>query len=241
MNARTVSVAGAWGPGLVLTILLLAACTAAEPTARRVVFSPTPAPTSEPAPAEPDAAPAEAPPPPQPTPDPEPTPPPTLEVPYSVDVRVPDGDDFAPLLAATMSDPRGWIRAGYVLYEDPGAPYTVVLAEGDEVDELCLPYETGGRFSCQNGPVVAINADRWRHAVEGWPLDLTAYRVMLLNHEMGHLVGQRHVPCTPGEHAPVMYQQSGGLGECLANPWPLEAEIETAARHDQPIAPGYGE
>ena len=58
-----------------------------------------------------------------------------------------------------------------------------------EVDALCLPYDTYGRFSCQNGPIVALNADRWRTAVDSWPATLDEYRAMLVNHEVGHLLG----------------------------------------------------
>jgi hypothetical protein len=165
-----------------------------------------------------------------------------VEVRYRVHVRVADAPEFADVLARTMADPRGWSRAGFKVTQDPGAEYRVVLAEGPEVDALCRPYDTGGEFSCQNGPVVALNAERWREGVPHWRLGLHAYRVMLLNHEMGHLLGQRHRPCPGGgQPAPVMYQQSGGLGGCVGNPWPLDLEIERASRHDMKLAPAYGE
>lgn len=159
-----------------------------------------------------------------------------------MEVLAAGGQDFASLLSQTMADPRGWSAAGFDVREDAAAPYVVVLAEGPDVDRLCHPYEVGGEFSCQNGAVVAINAERWREAVKGWPRDLTSYRQMLLNHEMGHLLGQRHRPCPGrGRLAPVMFQQSGGLAGCRANPWPLREELERAARHDLKLAPGYGE
>ena len=146
------------------------------------------------------------------------------------------------MLAATMADPHGWVRAGFIVREHRGALYRVVLAEGHEVDELCKPYDTGGEFSCQNGPTVAINAERWRHGVEHWPYDLNSYRTMLLNHEMGHLLGQHHRDCpAPGRPAPVMQQQSASLKGCRANPWPTRAEIARAARHDLKLAPAFGE
>lgn len=120
------------------------------------------------------------------------------------------------------------------------APFTIVLAEGDAVDRLCLPYDTYGQYSCQNGPVVALNADRWRTATPKWTGDLVTYRRMLVNHEVGHLLGQRHprVQCTtPGQPAPIMNQQSTELSGCLPNPWPLDHEVAAAARHDAPLAP----
>ena len=162
-----------------------------------------------------------------------------------VDRRVDDEatSDFAVVVAETLTDARGWQAAGYEFRFDlRTAPYTIVLAEGPEVDELCLPYDTFGLYSCQNGPVVALNADRWRLATPEWTGDLATYKQMLVNHEIGHLLGLHHAnpQCpAPGEPAPIMAQQSTELGECLPNPWPLPHEIDCAARHDQPLAPPY--
>ncbi len=168
-----------------------------------------------------------------------------VEVRYRIERRVGDTAtaEFADVVRATLADPRGWAGAGFRMAEDPTAGLVVVLAEGDEVDRLCFPYRTGGRFSCQNGPVVAINADRWRVATAQWTGDLATYRQMLVNHEVGHLLGQHHPPdpqCpAPGRPAPVMAQQSTELDGCLPNPWPLPDELAAAARHEEPLAPPY--
>jgi hypothetical protein len=168
-----------------------------------------------------------------------------VEVRYRIERRVgdPATEGFDKVVRATLADPRGWSGAGFVLIEDPGADFVVVLAEGPEVDRLCRPYRTGGRFSCQNGPVVALNADRWRSATEEWTGDLAGYHTMLVNHEVGHLLGRHHPPppqCpVPGRAARIMSQQSTELDGCLPNPWPLPAELEAAARHDEPLAPPY--
>lgn len=220
---------------LAAAVVLAAAC--AAPPAPRALRVVRPATTASPAPTTGPSRPAASHAPGTPRPSPG-----LVEVRYRVDVRVPDGDGFASFLAETMAHPHGWRRAGFVVVEDPAAPYVVVIAEGDQTHALCLPYDVGGQFSCQNGPLVAINAQRWRHGVPHWTGGLESYRRMLLNHEMGHLLGQRHRPCPgPGRVAPVMFQQSGGLGGCTPNAWPLDGEIERAARHDLKLAPAYGE
>lgn len=157
--------------------------------------------------------------------------------------RTTDGTDgFEKLVRTTLTDPRGWQQAGFEIRFRDDAPNTVLVAEPAEVDATCLPYDTGGRWSCQIGPVVALNADRWREAAPTWPGSLDDYRRMLVNHEVGHLLGRHHARpgCeAPGQPAAVMYQQSSGVGDCLPNPWPLPWEIACAARHDEPVAPPY--
>ncbi|HVF19804.1 MAG TPA: DUF3152 domain-containing protein [Mycobacteriales bacterium] len=164
---------------------------------------------------------------------------------YRVERRTTDAATagFGAVVVETLTDPRGWTRAGFRLIEDPDAPYMVVLAEAAEVDRMCRPYDTYGKYSCQNGPVVALNADRWRTATPEWTGDLATYRQMLVNHEVGHLLGQHHPPnpqCpVPGRPALVMSQQSTELNGCRPNPWPLPEEVARAARHDEPLAPPY--
>ena len=212
---------------------LVVACTAQAP--------PTP-PTPGPSVVSPSATPAQAA---APSAAPGPSAGPRVRVTYRLERRTRDAATagFAAVVEQTLTDRRGWTRAGFDLVRAANAPYLVVLAEGDEVDRLCRPYETYGRYSCQNGPVVALNADRWRRATPEWTGDLATYRQMLVNHEVGHLLGQHHPPApqcrTPGRLALVMSQQSTELAGCLPNPWPLPAEVARAARHDLPLAPPY--
>ena len=172
------------------------------------------------------------------------TEPPAIPIRVRFERRVNDAETetFAEIARGALVDPRGWEQAGFEFLFADDAEYTVILAEGPEVDALCNPYTTRGRFSCQIGPVVALNADRWRGAVESWPGSLLEYQIMLVNHEVGHLLGQHHPAAfcaKDGEPAAVMAQQSSGVGTCLANSWPLEWEIACAARHEEPLAPPY--
>lgn len=168
---------------------------------------------------------------------------PVVEVVYRVEDRTGTEPGFAAAVHATLTDPRGWQQAGFRLVQRDDAPFAVVLAEPDDTQALCRPYDVFRRYSCQNGPVVVLNAERWRHATPEWTGDLATYRQMLVNHEFGHLLGMHHPPrpqCpAAGRPAPVMAQQSTELDGCLPNPWPLPHEIARAARHDLPLAPPF--
>jgi hypothetical protein len=92
-------------------------------------------------------------------------------------------------------------------------------------DRLCAPYLTGGEVSRQNGNRVVLNAKRWLLGADSYGSDLTNYRRYLVNHEFGHALGKHHVDCPgPGELAPVMMQQTKGLGGCRKNPWPQSSQ-----------------
>jgi hypothetical protein len=148
--------------------------------------------------------------------------------------------DFERTALQILNDPRGWAKAGFTFKAEPQSSFRVVLAEGFEVDKLCDPLDTHGQVSCQNGPVVALNAERWREAVEHWDASPETYRGYLANHEVGHLLGQRHPrPSCPkiGQPAGVMEQQTGGLKGCKGNPWPRDWEIEYAKRRPVVYAP----
>ena len=166
----------------------------------------------------------------------------TVRVAYRVDSRVRDasGDGLAGFVGQVLGDARSWKSAGFEFVDDPAAPFSIILAEPAEVDRLCLPLRTGGQVSCQNGPVVAINADRWRKAIPEWDKGLAAYRTYVVNHEVGHLVGMRHpAPQCPvaKEPASVMDQQTRGLAGCAANSWPLDWELELARKRPEVLAP----
>ncbi|MFY9588163.1 MAG: DUF3152 domain-containing protein, partial [Actinomycetota bacterium] len=84
-------------------------------------------------------------------------------------------------------------------------------------------------YSCAGSGEVVLNSDRWFHGSKYWPGPVDVYRQMLVNHEVGHTLGQHHRYCPrDGAYAPVMMQQSKGLSTdgrtCKPNPWPLAYE-----------------
>lgn len=136
-----------------------------------------------------------------------------------------DADETARLIQATLSDSRSWIGAGdwrLQLVSTPAkADFTIYLATPGTVDRYCWPLRTYGRVSCQAGGRVMLNGWRWAHGAEAYGKDVSGYRQYLVNHEVGHRLGHGHVGCPgKGKRAPVMMQQTKGVGACRANPWP---------------------
>ena len=75
--------------------------------------------------------------------------------------------------------------------------------------------------NCREGDRVVLNFERWTQGVPRHGADLETYRRYMINHEIGHLLGQWHELCPgPGRPAPVMQQQTIGLHGYVANPWP---------------------
>ena len=135
-----------------------------------------------------------------------------------------DGAVFARAVEQTLADPRGWIGGGRWAFQrtDRGpVDFRVVLASPSTTDRLCLPLDTGGTQSCHQGDRAVLNANRWQFGAGTYGSDLAAYRQYLVNHEIGHALGYPHRGCPErGQIAPVMVQQTIGLGGCRANPWP---------------------
>ncbi|WP_199424629.1 DUF3152 domain-containing protein [Actinotalea solisilvae] len=134
-----------------------------------------------------------------------------------------DGALFARTVMVTLNDPRGWGADGSVSFArtDGPADLVVVLASPDLVDDLCAPLDTVGRYSCGTNGRAVLNHLRWVQGGKDFP-DRTLYRQYLVNHEVGHLLGNRHVECPgPGRLAPLMQQQTETTGACVANGWPF--------------------
>ena len=145
---------------------------------------------------------------------------------YAVEVEGGLGIDqgaFARAVEQTLADPRSWTAGGRRALQrvDTDADVRVALASPQTVDRLCAPLRTNGRYSCANGDRAVLNTDRWMTGAAAYTGRLEEYRHYLVNHEVGHVLGFGHATCpAAGAVAPVMLQQTIGLGGCLPGPWP---------------------
>ncbi len=136
-----------------------------------------------------------------------------------------DPDAVARQVQRTLSDERSWAGSGkwrmQLVPVGKRADFTVLVATPKTTDAYCLPLFTWGRLSCQDGPRAVLNARRWAFGAKTYGDDVARYRLYLVNHEVGHVLGFGHQKCPrAGARAPVMLQQTKGLQGCRPNSWP---------------------
>ncbi|MBE8470635.1 DUF3152 domain-containing protein [Streptomyces sp. 3R004] len=129
-----------------------------------------------------------------------------------------------------LGDPRGWTADGHSAFQrvaDGPTDFVVRLATPATVDAVCgqSGLDTGGKYNCSANDQVMVNLDRWVLATPVYAKDVTAYRALIINHEVGHFLHHGHVTCPgKGKPAPAMMQQIKGMHGCVPNVWPYDAE-----------------
>jgi predicted Zn-dependent protease len=140
-----------------------------------------------------------------------------------------DGATFAAAVETTLSDPRSWGNGGRMSFQRVGAAeastaqyeFKVSLVSPGSMEAYCPGVGTGGYTSCRYGERAVINLARWATAVPHYDGDIETYRHYVVNHEVGHALGNGHRDCPgAGQPAPVMQQQTLGLEGCVKNAWP---------------------
>ncbi|MER5453641.1 DUF3152 domain-containing protein [Micromonospora sp. NPDC002389] len=145
-----------------------------------------------------------------------------------------DAGEFALAVRTALAGPGSWVDSGRLRLRQVETAsrydFTVYLATATTAGRMCaaggVDIRVGGRpyTSCRAPGKVIINLDRWRQSVPHYveaEVPLSVYRAYVINHEVGHELGNRHERCPGrGEPAPVMMQQTLFLKGCVANPWP---------------------
>ncbi len=124
---------------------------------------------------------------------------------------------FADEVAAYLADPDGWRSEGYTFVRTSNPKVVIHLTSPTTLATNACQDAT---LSCaeMNGRHMYLNADRWSKGASPSKLVLKAYRQYMVTHEMGHILGYDHVKCPgKGEPAPLMMQQTLGIGDCSPN------------------------
>jgi hypothetical protein len=138
--------------------------------------------------------------------------------------------DVAEEVERILGDPRGWTADGDSAFQrvSGGATdFVVKVATPGTVDDICGAYglNTRGEVNCNVDDNVMVNLKRWELATPVYADDVTAYRALIINHEVGHFLGEGHVGCPGrGKPAPAMMQQIKGMKGCVPNVWPYDAK-----------------
>jgi hypothetical protein len=130
---------------------------------------------------------------------------------------------------------RGWARSGKWRFQRVSSgsyDFVVELATAANTDLICGKYgiDTGGVVNCRGQANVVINLTRWEQGTNGTTsgstrYDPATYRILAVNHEVGHALGFNHAACpSSGGPAPVMMTQYYGLNGCTPNVWPYDAD-----------------
>jgi hypothetical protein len=131
------------------------------------------------------------------------------------DIRVPVQIGFN--VMAYLNHPEGWSTHGY--FFEPviqGEKVLIRLSSPTTIEKIC----GNGSLSCAElgGRNMYLNAYRWFNGAPKSKLSLDGYRQQIVNHEIGHILGHGHKKCPcKGCSAPVMMQQTRGIGECSPN------------------------
>ena len=117
-----------------------------------------------------------------------------------------------------LNDPEGWGSKGYWFEEvKNGEKVHIRLSSNETITSEC---GLDKKLSCAilGGNKMWLNAERWFHGSAKSKLSLDNYRQYMVSHEMGHILGHEHSECPcKGCRAPIMMQQTLGIGQCKPN------------------------
>ena len=147
--------------------------------------------------------------------------------PYTYTVEIEDGavvaegdQAFAAAVDATLDDPRSWAGSGQIALRRidaaGGAPDFRVSLTSQLTTRARCGYQIRYEASCWQSDLgrVLINGARWVRGAGAFEGQLGLYRQYAINHEVGHVFRNPHVPCgAHGALAPVMMQQSFGVSD----------------------------
>lgn len=144
----------------------------------------------------------------------------TMKIRYTTTVE--SGVDYNPKqfrreVKAYLADPNGWKSEGYAFVLSRSPDVVIHLTSAETLGQVGC-YDS--KLSCAElgGRHMRLNFDRWTMGAPASKLPLADYRQYMVTHEMGHILGHEHVKCPgSGQPAPLMMQQTRGIGSCKPN------------------------
>ena len=119
------------------------------------------------------------------------------------------------LMFSLLNSPIGWGKYYMFIPVSHDANILIHISSPDTLHRI-----TGrSDLSCAelNGNVIHFNVYRWLYGSPISQLNLHDYRQYMVTHEMGHIFGLKHVPIPKSGLAPIMIQQTLGIGNCIPN------------------------
>jgi hypothetical protein len=123
---------------------------------------------------------------------------------------------FQEEIAIYLADPDGWAQWYTFVYAPKGPAKLIRLCQPSTLKHEGCKDDS---LSCAvlGGNMIWLNADRWFHGSAASKLPLLEYRQYMVSHEMGHSLGHDHEKCPGSGPAPIMMQQTLGIGTCSPN------------------------
>ena len=106
-----------------------------------------------------------------------------------------DPECIKKLLDLILNHEKGWINVTDKAFHHTNvedSDFVYIFASPETTDELCYPLQTNGIYSCRNEREIVINDFRWKNGAWDFLRDLETYRLYLINHETGHILGWGH-------------------------------------------------
>lgn len=127
-----------------------------------------------------------------------------------------DPKQFQEEVAVYLADPDGWAQWYTFVYAPKGPAKLIRLTSPSTLKQEGCKDDA---LSCAvlGGNMIWLNANRWFHGSKESKLSLLEYRQYMVSHEMGHSLGHDHVKCPGSGPAPIMMQQTLGIGKCTPN------------------------
>jgi len=134
---------------------------------------------------------------------------------------------FRALVEPLIQHPRGWASHGHVFHLNGTNTHhpliTITLAPQVALDVMFPDFSQERLSLCDmDTREIFLNEQRWYREYDDDKsgLSLPAYRLYMVQHEIGHALGLGHAKCGgPGENSPIMVQQTKGTGACKPYPF----------------------